>query len=274
MPAVNTFLTSHPYAESTKRTYESILTDLVAKHDTTSLTAIDLVKFIEAHNWGNSRRCLALAACQKFIRWAHGATHPALEAKIKRVRGRPQRALSKSQAIELLASFNPYEAKGARDLALCALALDTGLRASELCRLQLAYLDLDHCTLQVIVKGGQWAAAVISPQTAAHVQHWLHFRKTVNGPGSVFQHIHTGEQLTPEGLRKIVKGWGENIGIKLTTHDLRRSLACLATEVMGAPERILMEGGRWHNSEMIKIYTRTLQLNAMRQYLPMLGLEK
>lgn len=273
MPAVDTFLASHTYAETTKRTYQGILDDLAANHDTAKLTAVELVTFVKSHKWGNSRQCLALAACQKYIRWAHGATHPALEAKIKRTRGKPQRALSKSQALELLASFNTYEPKGARDLALCALALDTGLRASELCRLQLAYIDLDRCSLQVVVKGGQWAAAVFSPQTAAHVRHWLHFRQTVNGPGWVFQNIHTGQQLTPEGLRKIVKGWGDNIGIKLTTHDLRRSLACLATEVMGAPERVLMEGGRWHNSEMIKTYTRTLQLNAMRQYLPMLGLE-
>jgi len=73
-------------------------------------------------------------------------------------------------------------------------------------------------------------------------------------------------------LNQIVRQWGIVIGIKLSPHDLRRSFAMLATELMGAPERILMEGGRWSNSEMIQRYTRTLKLDAMRRYLPMSGL--
>jgi len=73
-------------------------------------------------------------------------------------------------------------------------------------------------------------------------------------------------------LNQIVRQWGIAIGIKLSPHDLRRSFATLATELMGAPERILMEGGRWSNSEMIQRYTRTLKLEAMRKYLPVSGL--
>ena len=264
---VDTFLASHPYAETTIRTYKFILNRLITEYDPAIMTAINLVTFVRKQEWGNSRQCVALAASQKFIGWKYGATHAAMQAKIKRIVGKPQRALDNNNALKLLASFNPHVAKGARDLALCALALDTGLRCSELCRLALKDVDLNHNSLEVIVKGGKWAAAVFAPQTGAHISQWLAFRKT-NGD-SLFTNTWSGKQLTPEGLNSIVKQWGRVIGIKLSPHDLRRTFATIATEA-GAPERILMEGGRWSNSQMIQRYTRSLKLEGMRKYLPTL----
>lgn len=265
---IGDFLASFTFAETTQRTYHLVLLRCVSQCNLQTLTASGLIEFLKNQNWGNSRQCVALAAIQKFIRWHYGSSHPALTAKLKRVPSKPQRSLDPTQALTLLASFNRFSAKGARDLAIATLAIDTGLRESELCRLQLANVDLDRRTLQVIVKGGQWAAAVFSNQTAAHISHWLAFRKTVNGPGFLFTNISSGQGLKPQGLQSIVKQWGIKCGFKLSPHDLRRSFAVLATDLMGAPERVLMEGGRWHNSEMIHRYTRTLKLEAMRRYLP------
>jgi len=270
---LSNFLASFPYAVSTQRTYRDILSRIFARsQDLANMTAPNLLEILNESKWGNSRQCVALAAVQKFIAWKYGQSHPALAAKLKRVRGKPQRALTPEVALKLLASFDPYHSKGARDLAICTLALDTGLRASELCRLQLADTDLDRRVLQVIIKGGQWAAAVFSAQTAEHIRRWLNYRKAAKGSGFLFTNTFTGKGLTPEGLNQIVRQWGLVIGIKLSPHDLRRSFAMLATELMGAPERILMEGGRWSNSDMIQRYTRTLKLEAMRKYLPVSGL--
>jgi integrase len=267
------FLSSFPYAAATRRTYISILSRFSAEvADPHTLTAGGLLAFIDKPEWGNSRQCVALACLQKYLAWKYGGTHPALAARLKRVTGKPQRALCFNTAIQLLASFDPFTAKGARDLAICALALDTGLRVSELCRLQQADTDTEHRVLQVIVKGGQWSAAVFSPQTAAHIEHWKRYRETVHPKGYLFVNIQKGTGLTSEGLRKIVVEWGRKINIQLTPHDLRRTFAVLATEC-GAPERVLMAGGRWSTSEMLNRYTRTLKLDAMRKYLPMNNLE-
>jgi integrase len=267
------FLASFPYAASTRRTYADILSRIfTGSQEPEKMTASELLELLNQSGWGNARQCVALAATQKFLAWKYGQSHPALTAKLKRLRGKPQRALTPKVALKLLASFDTYTAKGARDLGICALALDTGLRASELCRLLLADTDLDHRVLQVIVKGGKWAAAVFSTHTAEHIQRWLHYRKPAKGQGFLFTNTFTGEGLTPEGLNQIVRQWGIAIDIKLSPHDLRRSFATIATELMGAPERILMEGGRWSNSEMIQRYTRTLKLESMRKYLPVAGL--
>jgi len=266
------FLASFPYAASTRRTYEDILSRLLAEsQDSASLTAPELLKFINKSEWGNSRQCLALAAIQKYLRWRYGSLHPALSAKLKRIVGKPQRALTPEVALKLLASFNPYDPKGARDLAICSLALDTGLRESEICRLQQADTDIEHRVLQVIVKGGQWAAAIFGDQTAAHIERWKSFRKVADGQGFLFTHVKTGKGITPEGLYTIVREWGWRIGIKLSPHDLRRSMAVIGT-LNGASERSLMEMGRWKESSMIKRYTRTLRLEQVRKYLPVDGL--
>lgn len=269
---VEDFLSSHPYADATKKTYRDILSRLLSRSDLKSLSASDLLNLLNSQGWGNSRQCLALAAAQKFIAWMYGQSHPALNARLKRIPPKPQRTLDADEALQLLASFNPYIAKGARDLAITSLALDTGLRESELCRLQLADTDLEHRVLQVIVKGGQWAAAVFSEQTAAHIERWLNYRTIADGQGFLFTNTRTGKGLTPQGLQSIVKDWGRKIGLKISPHVFRRSMATLATELSGAPERVLMEGGRWHNSQMIHRYTRTLKLEAMRRYLPMVRL--
>lgn len=264
--SLDNFLSSHPYAQTTKRTYTDILQRLL-RHEPQNLTAPTLLQFIDSQHWGNARSCLALAASKKYLAWAYGQSHPALSARIKRIEGKPQRALTEAQALQLLASFNPYTTKGSRDLAICALALDTGLRESELCRLQQADADTEHRVLQVIIKGGQWKAAIFGEETAAHIERWKEFRKQLNPKGELFCNIFTGNGLTAGGLQSIAKVWGRNIGIKFSPHDFRRSFAVLATEA-GAPERVIMEGGRWTDPKMIQKYTRTLRLESMRKYLP------
>lgn len=264
---LDNFLASHPYSDSTLRTYRDILSRVFARsQDLAKMTAAELLNILKQSGWGNARQCLALAATQKFLGWKYGNGHPALIARLKRIQGKPQRALDPETALRLLASFDTYTPKGARDLAVCTLALDTGLRESELCRLQLADTDLERRVLQVIVKGGQWEAAAFGKNTAAHIERWLSYRTIADGQGFLFTHTKTGAGLTPEGLYSVVRGWGWKIGIKLSPHDLRRSMAVMGS-LNGASERSLMEMGRWKSSSMIKRYTRTLRLEQVRKYL-------
>jgi integrase len=271
---IENFLSSaHPYAESSKRTYRDVIPHILNKvQDLACLTAAELIRLLSQSGWGNSRQCVALAAIKRYLAWYYGNHHPALSAKLKREVGRPQRALDLETALKLLASFDPYTPKGARDLSICSLALDTGMRESELCRLQQADVDTEHGVLQVLVKGGQWEAAIFSAETAAHIERWKQFRKIADGQGFLFTNIHTGEGLTPEGLYSIVREWGRKIGIQLSVHMFRRSMAVIGT-LNGAPERSLMEMGRWKSSTMIKRYTRTLRLENLREFLPMKRLQ-
>lgn len=262
------FLASFSFAETTKETYRRILIKLPPSEN---MDAADLLKFISKPEWGNSQRYVALCACRKFIAYLFGSNHPALSARIKRIKSKPQRTLTTNQALKLLASFNTHQAKGARDLSIAALALDTGLRLAELCRLRIKDIDLENRTLQIIVKGGQWKAAVFSPQTAQYIREWLVFRKS--NADEIFTSTRTGNRLTREGLQTIVKKWGKGIEIKLSPHDLRRSFATLAT-IFGAPSRIVQAAGRWSNIEMVEHYTQGLNIDAIEPYFPVSRLTK
>jgi len=265
---IEKFLASMPYSPATRSAYCRALSDLERTFpDLAALTAADLLGFVERPTWGNSQRYVTVTACKTFLRWRFGADHPALAARVRRRKSRRQRSLSSAEALRLLAHFDSYRPKGARDLAICCLALDTGLRASELCRLKLADLDLEKRSLQVIVKGGQWGFGVYSDGTRAALDRWLSLRDSPVGAPTVFVSTRGGRPLTREGLQTIVKKWGLELGIKLSPHDLRRSFATLAT-TFGAPTRLVQEAGRWSTIEMVEHYTRNLDPLAITPYLP------
>ena len=272
---IEEFLAAHPYADSTKRTYRDVIPRvLTALSDPARASAAEMLQAVQATGWGNARQCLALNATRKYLAWTFGSQHPAKNAKLKRTQGKLQRTVTPKLMLNLMATFDRYTAKGARDLALCALMLDTGLRESEICNIQLANVDLEHRTLQVIVKGGQWESAIYSAETAAHIAHWLKFRVIQDGKNALFTSTRQrlGKPLCPSGLQSIVKEWGKFLNVKLSPHDFRRGMAVTAT-MNGAPELLVMLNGRWKSTDMVRRYTRGLKLEAMRNYLPLEGLE-
>lgn len=266
---IQNFLSCHHFSEATKRTYEKILARILEPEpDPATLSAPVLLKLIANQGWGNARQCLALACCQKYLSWKFGHSHPALSAKLKRTLGKVPRAISKDQALVILASFNTHSATGARNLALFAMAFDTGLRLSELCRLQQADTDTEQKLLQVVVKGGNWEFAVFSRETANYIEHWKKFRAKLSPRGELFCNVLTGKGLTPAGLQSVAAFVSRKTGIKFSMHDFRRGFAVEAT-LKNAPEYVLMLGGRWKSGQMAHRYTRTLKLEAMRQFLPL-----
>lgn len=269
MDMENFLSSAFAYAETSQRTYRNVIPRILGNvQNPASLTAAELVNLIKNSGWGNARQCVALAACKKYLAWKFGQSHPALSAKIKRNSGKAQRAITKEEADIILASFDTTTATGSRNLAIAALALDTGLRLSELCRVQQADTDTERRLLQVIVKGGQWELAVFSQQTALYIEHWKKYRATLSPKGHLFVNTFTGKGLTPGGLQSIIKTWEKRTGLNFSAHAFRRGFATIATE-NGATERDLMLGGRWKSSQMIARYTRTLKLENMRKYLPL-----
>lgn len=269
---LDNFLASFPFARTTQESYRRILIQLP---QVSQWSAADLIRFVSRPEWGSSQRYTALCACRKFIAWLHGASHPALLARLKRVQSKPQRVLTPDLALRLLASFDTSSPIGARDLAIAALALDTGLRVSELCRISLDDVNLIERHLKVIVKGGQWKMAIFSEQTALYISAWCHHRRPHNTSALFLSYHHrkAGQALTREGLQGVVKKWGSVIGIKLSPHDFRRSFATLST-VFGAPSRVVQVAGRWSSLDMVQHYTESIQAKEITPYLPVSNLQK
>jgi len=270
---IENFLSSFKYAASTKDSYRRILNRLITIPDLDQLDATGLIEFVNCPGWGNAQQNVGLFCAQKFLKWRYGSTHPALTAKIKRIKPKPRRSLTPDRALQLLASFNPYTAPGARDLALAAFGLDTGFRREELCSIQLADINFDNNTAITLCKGEQYKAAAFSPETAHIIESWLQFRKPADGVGNLFIDVHHYHAISHSGMASIFKRWSKKIGFKISPHDLRSSFATLAT-FYGAPSRTVQVAGRWSSIEMVEHYTGNLQLAAIKPHLPMANLHQ
>lgn len=270
---VENFLASFPFAETTKDRYRRVLTFLIKVPDIEKLDPAGLLELVQRPEWGNSQQHIALCSSQKFLRWRHGDHHPALSAKMKRIKPKPRRSLTADKALQLLASFNPYTPIGARDLAIAAFGLDTGFRREELCLVQLANVDFSTNKALALCKGGQYKFGAFSPETSHIIQSWLQFRKPADGVGNLFISMKSRRALTGFGMGCIFKAWSKTIGFQISAHDLRSSFATLST-IYGAPSRTVQVGGRWSSSEMVEHYTGNLQLDAIQPYLPMHNLKR
>jgi integrase len=193
--------------------------------------------------------------------------------RVKRVDSGPQRTLTKEQVDQLLNSLNTETLSGIRNKAMLLLMLDTGLRANEVCSLQLKRLNLEERTLQVKIKGGDWGEGVFTETTAGWLDLWLKLRDRVaeTRTGTVFVSIkgtRPGTSITRDGLRSIFRRMGKKAGLGLISpHDMRRTFATLSIR-NGAPTRLVQIAGRWKNIREVERYTRALTASDIDPYSP------
>lgn len=271
---IEQFVNTSGYASSTSDFYKRIL-DWICQDvgDLEGLTASRLRTWLDSRHWSNSTQWSALCVVRAFLRWRYGAGHPALTLRIKRLESPPQRVLKLDQVKCLLWSFDTSGAKGRRDLAMCALLLDSGLRAAEVCRLEMSCLDLIERRLQVRVKGGRIQEAVYSEYTASCLLRWFGDRESLVKLGVVSVFVGVGGSLpgrgmTTGGLRAEMRKWAVRAGLKaLSPHDLRRTFATQSIR-LGAPSRIVQIAGRWKDLAMVERYTRSLEASDFDRWFP------
>ena len=120
--------------------------------------------------------------------------------------------------------------ESARDKALVMTLLDTGLRSSELCALNLANLDGDTGEITVIRgKGRKDRRVYLSAKTLQQVRRYLRKEQRTLDPKSPLfaSHWHGSQQrLTRSGLYRILKAVGTSAGVNHSTpHEYRRTFA-------------------------------------------------
>lgn len=234
-------------------------------------TTADLLEYFAGIRLkANSKRRI-VCSIKGYYLWLLGQASPAISIPIPRAEKRKQRTLSAEQALDLLASFDTSTPLGARNLAICILAIDAGLRSAELCRLTIGNLDLKKRTLLVVVKGGSEKGGVFGEETQRALAQWLAMRPPAKDD-TVFVSIRQGKapaKLTTHGLRALMRRWGANAGdgFKLSPHDLRRTFATLASQG-GAPSRLLQVAGRWSDLSMVERYTPTITPEDFAPYSP------
>lgn len=272
------YLLESAFSENTRASYGRVLRSvgkwLDAEHlDPAELRPWDVLCFLDIHEWSSATRYHCWQALKGFLRWRYGEHHPALKLKVRRPVSSPQKTLSTNELLRLFASIDSRTTLGRRDRALLMLMLDNGLRASEVCRLELQYLDLEKRLLDVLAKGARWRRAVFSCATGDAIARWLTVRKAIAGTGvmTVFVSvggIRPGTPLTRAGLRSIFRSLGRKSDIpRLSPHVMRRTFATLAI-ARGASTRLVQAAAGWSSVRMVERYTQALQPEDFDGYFP------
>jgi integrase/recombinase XerC len=242
--------------------------------DPKTASPTDAMTWLNTHPlWVSSTRYAAGAAIKKFYKWEYGDGHQMLVLKIKRVDPGPQRTLDQDELLDVLASIDTTTTVGIRDLAILSIMVDTGIRASEVCNLELDNLNFDKRKFIVTVKGGYKAEKNFFDYSAICLQNWLFVRNqcAVKGTKEVFVSVgekKPGTKMTVSGLRYLSEKMSKLSGIsKFSPHSLRRTFATLATE-NGAPSRVVQLAGGWKSIRMVERYTRALKPEAIKPYSP------
>jgi len=216
----------------------------------------------------------AVAAFKSFFGWcrkkspADGLNYPTVHKKL-------QRTLTYDQFSRVAAACDTTADKGKRDLAIICLLGDSGLRVSELCRLELKRVDLAGLHLIVRIKGGDEDYGFFTEYTATQIAAWLPVRAAYAAPGveTLFVSLMArrdkrGQPLTREGVKCELRKIGERAGVAgLSPHVFRRSGATIATD-NGAPSRLVQHAFRWTDYKTFMQYTRAANGARIRPYLP------
>lgn len=149
---------------------------------------------------------------------------------LKRPKSIPK-PLTDEQLFDLLHSvrYNPatdspaYLERAMRDEAILYLFYATGLRVSELCNIRLTDINFNENLITVIGKGNKERIVVFDKITKKILVSYLNRRQTESD--YLFPNPKTKNRLSVRGVEKIVKKYGESVGVKVTPHMLRHSFA-------------------------------------------------
>lgn len=206
-----------------------------------------------------NRRLSALRAAVKLARqlgrveWELEVEGLSVEA-YRDTRGPGKEGWSKLLSRARAAATTP---KGRRDLAILCLLHDTALRREEVCRTDVADVDLAAGVLMVMGKGRTGKSPVTLPsRTRGTLGDWLAVRGSEPGPLFTSLHNGRGERLTGNGLYKLIRRMGQSAGLSrpLRPHGLRHQGITTALDRTKGNIRAVQQFSRHRNPKTVMLY--------------------
>jgi site-specific recombinase XerD len=205
-------------------------------------------------------------ALRSFLRFLVKNDYKTLEPSkidLPKTESRSLKFLEKEQIDRLVTSIDTSKEEGIRDRAIFELLFSTGLRVSELVKLNHNQLNLERREFGVIGKGGRARVVFISDRAADWVKRYMDKREDIFKPlfirysGAVIED-NGGERmrLTARSVERVVKKYVRitRIPVDATVHTLRHSFA---TDLLtnGADIRSVQEMLGHKNIATTQIYT-------------------
>lgn len=206
---------------------------------------------------------IALRSFLKFLIKSDIETLEPTKIDLPKVESRSLKFLEREQVDRLVTSVDTSKEEGIRDRAILELLFSTGLRVSELCKLNHQQINIERREFGVIGKGGRARVVFISDRAAEWTQRYLAQRKDPYKPlfirySGPISEENGGEKmrLTPRSVERMVKKYVKiaRIPVDATVHTLRHSFA---TDLLtnGADLRSVQEMLGHKNIATTQIYT-------------------
>lgn len=205
-------------------------------------------------------------ALRSFLRFLIKNDYQTLEPSkidLPKTESRSIKFLDRDHVDRLIRVCDVTREEGMRDRAVLELLFSTGLRVSELVKLNRDQINLDRREFGVIGKGGRARVVFVSDRAADSISDYLKKREDTFKPlfirysGRVIED-NSGEKmrLTSRSIERIVKKYVRKSGIPIdaTVHTLRHSFA---TDLLsnGADIRSVQEMLGHKNIATTQIYT-------------------
>ena len=203
-----------------------------------------------------------LGCLKEWFRWLTRQNvilhNPASELEMPRMEKRlPAEALRHAEIERLFAVPDTSDPLGVRDRAILELFYATGLRRSELCRLELSDVNAERGTVMVHRgKGKKDRVVPLGARAAAWVQRYLREvrpRLLLDNREQALFITGYGEAFNPDVISRMVSGWMRQIGREASCHLLRHTCATHMLEG-GADIRYIQQLLGHENLETTAIY--------------------
>jgi len=207
-----------------------------------------------------------IIALRSFLRFLIKNDYKTLEPSkidLPKTESRSLKFLEKEQVDRLIIQCDTRKEEGLRDRSILELLFSTGLRVSELVRLNHNQVNLERKEFGVIGKGGRARVVFISDRAADSIKRYLEKRKDRFAPLFIRYSGRVDEQnngekmrLTARSVERIVKKYVRlaRLPVDATVHTLRHSFA---TDLLinGADLRSVQEMLGHKNISTTQIYT-------------------
>lgn len=170
---------------------------------------------------------IALRSFLKFLQKRNIKIYQPELIELPKIPEREINILTDKELNQLLLLPKGEDLKSLRDKALLETLFSTGLRVSELCKLN-RDIDLEKGEVYVKGKGGRIRVVFFSKIARECIKRYLE-KRTDKNP-ALFINLSRSkkfERLTPRGVQKIIKYYAKKAGIikKITPHTLRHQFA-------------------------------------------------
>jgi integrase len=240
------------FADSTRKTYcyNLLRIDVDQIEDVTEQHLLDV---ITSPTLSGSSQIQLMKTYRSFFSWAEwlGLIETDPSKNLNRVLNPSRSAvrenvwLDKDDVMTFLGMLHRGTPIARRNRMIFQLGFTTGLRRTELTKLTWGKLDLDRGQASIVGKGGKLATVYLTDTTVDELYKWK-----AEGPASasafvlpsghsVFKDgdrtttLYWDRPLDPRTLSHIVQDVSTSIGMRIATHDMRRSFAGMMVEKAG-----------------------------------------